>query len=217
MAHTNDPGHGADPHVSPGGDVHGHGVRPQSAAVHHEVTDIPLAGLTRAAAISVAVIGTVMLLMWGAWGFFLNQARATDPGRPPMSAEDFGDRLPATPRLQSVPESDLAAYRREQVAKLEGLDWVDQSAGTVRIPIGAAMQLIVNRADTFADPQAKVPAVHSWSEPGAAQLDRMGQPAAPPLPEGSPSPAGAHGAEQKPQQGTTAPSEQDRPQAPPHE
>jgi hypothetical protein len=222
MAHTKHPGPVGEPdgehsHVDPGGNVHGHGVRATSTAVNHEVTDIPLAGTTRAALISVVVIGVVMLLMWGAWGLFLSQAQANDPGKPPMAAQDFGDRLPATPRLQAVPTSDLAGYRAEQNAKIQGLDWVDQSAGTVRIPIRSAMQLIVNRADTFADQQARVPADQSWSEPGAAQLDRVGQPAAPPLPHGSPSPAGAPGHEQKPQPGSTAPSEQDKPQAPPHE
>jgi hypothetical protein len=222
MAHTKLPGHGEDPqgehsHVDPGGEVHGRGVRAQSAAVHHEVTDIPLAGTTRAALVSAVVIGVVMLLMWGAWGFFLGQARSADPGRPAMAAEDYGQRLPATPRLQSLPVSDLTAYRAEQSAKLEGLDWVDQSAGTVRIPIRAAMQLIANRADAFADQQAKVPPDHVWSEPGAALADQVGQPAAPPMPGHQPAPAGAHGTEQTPQPGTTAPSGQDQPQPPPHD
>ena len=222
MAHTKHPDHGGGPngeesHVHPGGEVHGHGVRAASAAVHHEVTDIPLGGTTRAALISVFFIGGVMLLMWAAWGVFLSQAKSADPGKPPMTVQDYGQRLPATPRLQSVPETDLAAYRAQQAAKLEGVDWVDQAAGTVRIPIRSAMHLIVSRADAFADQQAKVPADHSWSEPGAAQMDRAAAPAAPPLPEHSPSPVPGRGPAQKPQQGTTAPSEQDKPQAPPHD
>ena len=41
MAHINQP----ETHVDPAArDVHGHGVRAASAAVHHEVTDIPLGG-----------------------------------------------------------------------------------------------------------------------------------------------------------------------------
>jgi hypothetical protein len=217
MAHINQPGQppgGEETHVHPGGEVHGHGVRPASAAVNHEVTDIPLAGITRAAAISVVFVGLVMLLMWGAWGFFLGQARQIDPGKPPMAADDFGQRLPGTPRLQSVPTDDLIGYRKEQAAKLNGLAWVDQSAGTVRVPIGAAMKLIVSRADAYADPHAKAPEDHSWAHPGAAQMDRAAEPAAPPLPGHSPSPALTPGTAQKPQQGTVAPSEQDKPQAP---
>jgi hypothetical protein len=221
MAHINQPGTTGDPsgkasetHVDPGGEVHGHGVRAASAAVHHEVTDIPLAGVTRAALITTVFVGIVMLLMWGAWGFFLSQARQSDPGKPAMAAEDFGQRLPATPRLQSVPDSDLISYRAQQAAKLGGLAWVDQGAGTVRLPIHAAMRLIVTRADTFADQKARAPEEHSWAYPGAAMMDRAGEPPAPPLPGHSPSPVPAHGTEEKPQPGTTAPSEQDKAQAP---
>ncbi len=210
---------GSETHAAPGGEVHGHGVGAQSAAVHHEVTDIPLGGITRAAAITIVFVGLVMLLMWGAWGFFLGQARAVDPGKPAMAAEDFGRRLPGTPRLQSVPGSDLEAYRTAQAAKLGGVAWVDQSAGTVRVPIQSAMRLIVSRAATFADQQAKTPEVHSWAFPGAAMMERVNEPPAPPLPEHSPSPvpsrASPQGTQERPQPNSTAPSEQDKPQAPP--
>ena len=205
MAHI-DPLDAADPsHAhTPGG-------------LNHEQTDISLTGVTRAALFTFAGIGVVMALMWGAWGFFLNQAKQIDPGKPAMSAEDYGRRVPATPRLQSVPSTDLAAYRAQQAAKLNGLAWVDQSAGTVRMPINAAMQLIVSRADAFADQQAKAPEVHSWAFPGAAHMDAVSEPPAPPLPEHSPSPVPAHGTAERPQPNTTAPSEQDKPQpaAPP--
>jgi hypothetical protein len=183
MAHINHPGTPTGPdehsHVHPGGEVHGHGVRDASVAVHHEVTDIPLGGVTRAAGFTVVFVGLVMLLMWGAWGFFLNQAKQLDPGKPPMSAEDYGQRLPPTPRIQSVPTVDLAAYRAEQAAKLNGLAWVDQGAGEVRVPINAAMRLIVSRADSFADQHAKTPEDHSWAFPGAAHMDTATPPAAP--------------------------------------
>ena len=150
--------------------------------VNHETTDISLAGTTRIALFAVVAIGLVFVLMWGAWGFFLRQAHATDPGRPAMATPDFGNRLPATPRVQSVPIEDLAAYRAAQNAKINGLAWVDQGAGTVRIPITAAMRLIVERADAFGDPNAKVPPDHSWAFPGAALMDQAGTPAAPVAP-----------------------------------
>ena len=76
MAHTNQPGpigdssgQPSETHVNPGGEVHGHGVRATSAAVHHEVTDIPLGGLTRAALIATVFVGLVMVLMWGTLAF----------------------------------------------------------------------------------------------------------------------------------------------------
>jgi hypothetical protein len=213
MAHINQPGAVGDPsgqpaetHVHPGGEVHGHGVRAASAAVHHEITDIPLGGVTRAAGITVVFVGLVMVLMWGAWGFFLSQAKQGDPGKPAMAADDFGQRIPATPRLQSVPGSDLTSYRTQQAAKLGGLAWVDQSAGTVRMPINAAMRLIVARADAFADQKAKTPEEHSWAYPGAANMP----PVAPA--EAAPAAAPAHGDAHAP----AAPAPPAPPQAPQH-
>ena len=99
MADTNKPD---VTHVDPGGEVHGHGVMAASAAVHHEVTDIPLGGLTRAAVIATVFVGLVMLLMWGAWGFFLSQAKQNDPGKPAMASDDFGKRLPGAVGRQVV-------------------------------------------------------------------------------------------------------------------
>jgi hypothetical protein len=217
MAHTK---HGEPSHVEPGGEVHGQGVDAHAVAVNHETTDIPLTGTTRAALFSAIGIGLVMVLMWGAWGFFLSQARQVDPGKPPMSADDYGSRVPATPRLQSVPETDLAGYRAEQSAKLDQLTWVDQSAGTVRLPIHAAMRLIVQRADAFADQHAKVPEVHSWSEPGAALME----PAAPaagapttPAPADHAAPAApGHGAPAPAHGPTPAPAPATPPQGAPH-
>ena len=188
MAHT-DPPQSKVAHVEPGGEVHGHGVELASAALNHEITDISLTGVTRAALFTFAGIGVVMALMWGAWGFFLSQARQSDPGKPAMAADDYGQRIPATPRLQSVPTVDLKEYRAQQNEKIEGLAWVDQGAGTVRIPIQAAMQLIVQRADAFADQQAKAPADHSWAFPGAALTEAPAPaPAAPTAPM-APAPA----------------------------
>lgn len=153
------------------------------AKVNHETTDISLVGTTRIALFSMGAIGLVFVLMYGAWGFFLGQAKATDPGRPAMATPDFGNRLPATPRVQSLPTEDLDAYRAAQNAKINGLAWVDQGAGTVRIPIDTAMRLIVERADAFGDPNAKVPPDHSWASPGAALMDRPAEaPAAPAAP-----------------------------------
>ena len=181
--------------------------------VNHETTDISLVGTTRVALFFLGAISLVFLLMWGAWGFFLKQASATDPGKPAMATPDFGNRLPATPRVQSLPTEDLGAYRAAQNAKINGLAWVDQGAGTVRIPINAAMRLIVERSDAFADPNAKVPPDHSWAFPGAAMMDR-GAPAPAVAPAAPAAPAGVPGADAH--SGHAAPAAPASPAAPPH-
>ena len=46
------------------------------------------------------------------------------------------------PVLQTLPSSDLAAFRKQEDADLNKLGWVDRDAGIARIPIDDAMGLI---------------------------------------------------------------------------
>ncbi|HEX4509274.1 MAG TPA: hypothetical protein VH328_04320 [Burkholderiaceae bacterium] len=50
------------------------------------------------------------------------------------------------PMLQSAPQVELAAYRREKAAALESLGWVDAASGVAHIPIAAAMDLLMARS-----------------------------------------------------------------------
>jgi len=49
------------------------------------------------------------------------------------------------PRLEVKPGADLAELRAAEDADLNSYGWVDRNAGTVRIPIDRAMQLILQR------------------------------------------------------------------------
>ena len=106
MAHTNQPDRSgfvrqpAETHVHPGGEVHGHGVRATSAAVHHEVTDIPLGGLTRAAVIAVVFVGLVMAADVGRVGLLpvageAGRSRQAGDGRGGLRAAPARDAAPA--------------------------------------------------------------------------------------------------------------------------
>lgn len=172
MAHTDE--HGA----------HGTHGAPK---LNHETQDISLTGTTRAALLSLAVVGVVMLVVYGAWGFFLSQERAADPGIPPMAAPNFGSRVPSTPRLQSTPYPDLLQYRAAQQSRLTSYGWVDQGQGLVRIPIDQAMRLVVERAsmyadETLAEPEPGPPAESPQAVPAA------GLPAVPEVPGPGPQP-----------------------------
>ena len=59
---------------------------------------------------------------------------------PATRAQEF----PA-PRLEVKPGGDLADLRAAEDADLNSYGWVDRNAGTVRIPIDRAMQLILQR------------------------------------------------------------------------
>ncbi|HZX33258.1 MAG TPA: hypothetical protein VFF03_18040 [Rhodocyclaceae bacterium] len=55
-------------------------------------------------------------------------------------------RFPSdAPRLQSAPQDERAAYFAEKEKLLHDYAWVDRRAGTVRIPIEAAMAMMVER------------------------------------------------------------------------
>jgi hypothetical protein len=174
MAHTST--HGSAPDSgSHGHGSHGHGAH--AVKLNHEPTDIPLAGTTRAAIVTMVVVGGVMVLMYVAWGFFEWRMRKLDRPAPPLADANYGHRLPPTPRIQSTPTDDLARYRAAQDGKLSSYGWVDRNAGVVRIPIDAAIEILAGRAATIADPKA-------GETPAAA-------PAAPAAPATSPTPAPA--------------------------
>jgi hypothetical protein len=166
MAHTSS--HGAGAHAG--------------QKLNHEPTDIPLTGTTRVALVTLAVIGVIMLVVYGFWGFFVSQARKADQPKPPLAEKDYGNRLPPTPRVQATPGDDLARYRAAQDGKLASYGWIDKGSGTVRIPIDRAIALVAERASTIADPNAAAAPV---AAPAAAPVAPATTPPAPATPPGT--------------------------------
>src|SRR5262245_7845942 len=101
MAHT--PTHGG---------AHGHGAH--GMKLNHEPTDIPLTGTTRAAIVTIVIVGGVMVAMYAAWGFFEWRMRQIDRPAPALADQNYGHRLPGMPRIQSTPTQDLSHYRAAQ-------------------------------------------------------------------------------------------------------
>ena len=66
---------------------------------------------------------------------------------PPMAASLDPHRVPPAPRLQTLPTQDLDAARAEEDRTLTSYGWVDEHAGTVRIPIAEAMRLLAERGE----------------------------------------------------------------------
>jgi hypothetical protein len=82
------------------------------------------------------------LVCWGLFRFFsahdVNQAASDSP---------FADtrQLPLGPQLQVNPREDWLKFREEQEKSLETYAWENRSAGTVRVPIEEAMDLLVKK------------------------------------------------------------------------
>lgn len=90
------------------------------------------------------VIATALtfMAMWGLFDYYAaKQARAY---RPPSPLADVR-QIPPEPRLQVSGVADLAAFRAKEEAELNSYGWVDRKAGTVRIPIDRAIDLLLAR------------------------------------------------------------------------
>ena len=64
---------------------------------------------------------------------------------PPASPFENVRMLPPEPRLQVSAPKDLKQYKAAQGEILNSYGWVDQNAGVVRIPIGRAMDILVQK------------------------------------------------------------------------
>jgi len=110
----------------------------------HETRDIQ-AGTVAKWGIGVVVLMVfAMAAMAPLLGFYRERFAAEGPQANPL-ARTYGLTEPPAPRLQIDPAADLAALRATEQALLDGYGWVDQAAGTVRIPIAEAMRLVAER------------------------------------------------------------------------
>lgn len=90
------------------------------------------------------VIATALTLLaiWALFDHFA--ARQSRADRPPSPLADVR-QIPPEPRLQVSGAADLAAFRAREESELTSYGWVDRKAGTVRIPIDRAMDLLLQR------------------------------------------------------------------------
>jgi hypothetical protein len=138
--------------------------------------------------ISLAV-GTlvVLLLSWWLFAGLRRLEKAADP--PPPALREVRERhLPPEPRLQSDADGDMRTLRAAEDQMIERPAWIDESQGTVRIPVDLAIDVLVRRgfpvangnpARTPGSPTTPLPPVPTANTPGTAA-------AAPPSPRGGP-------------------------------
>ena len=88
------------------------------------------------------VLAVTALVCWGLFRFFsshaVNRAASDSP---------FADtrQLPLGPQLQVNPRQDWLKFRAEQEQALETYAWENRTAGTARVPIEVAMELLVKK------------------------------------------------------------------------
>ena len=107
----------------------------------HELSDLsPRAIAIFGIALAATVIACLILAMW-IFGFFSALETKLDVPPSPLAKP----ATPAGPLLQVSAPKDLKEMRAAEEKILTSYDWVDRQAGTVRIPIERAMQLLVER------------------------------------------------------------------------
>jgi hypothetical protein len=118
--------------------------------VHHETTDVNFRGIV---VFGVGLVIAAAFIHFAVWILFRVLADA-HAHRGPMEyplAATLERRVPPSPRLQPsppdwrTPREDLRDFRRQEDEILSTYGWADKTSGAVRIPIGEAMKLTVER------------------------------------------------------------------------
>jgi hypothetical protein len=103
--------------------------------------------------LSLILLAT-FLISWGMFRHFAAQRAELQPSSPFSGLR----QLPASPQLQVNPRQDLLQFRAEQEKLLESYSWENRSAGTVRVPIERAMELLLQKGIPVAgEPSAETP------------------------------------------------------------
>jgi hypothetical protein len=122
-----------------------------------ESDGINYSGIVWFAVILTATTVVCQLLVWGAFELIESRVETTDRGRSPLASAPVNPsikdgrvltgsdaaRLPAAP-LVGEPEV-LREFRKREDDSLSTYGWVDRASGTVRLPIGRAKDLLIER------------------------------------------------------------------------
>jgi hypothetical protein len=92
----------------------------------------------------VVLFVVINLVLLGTWRLFRHFAVADQPPAPPSSFSNTR-QLPPEPLLQVEGRQDFQKMYASQQEKLAAYAWEDRSAGTVRIPIDRAMDLLLQK------------------------------------------------------------------------
>jgi hypothetical protein len=109
----------------------------------HEETNVNLRGVFLYGLAFLIAMAVVVLAMT-----VLQYAVVGAPARlaqPPSYTTAPNVQLPPQPRFEENPGANLEAIRAREDSLLNSYGWVDQNAGTVRVPINRAMELLVER------------------------------------------------------------------------
>jgi hypothetical protein len=122
-------------------ETHSPHLSPEPSA-GHETTDVRIGAIVLFfAGLAVTLFLAYVLLMW-LFDIFAGQAELRDPQLAPFADTE---QVPPQPHLQAIPRRDLEQFRHKEEQTLQTYGWVDRKENVVRLPIGQAMKLLVER------------------------------------------------------------------------
>lgn len=114
----------------------------EEAARGHEKRDADARAALGLGLLAVGLSVVALLAMWSLFHFLVEREASRDVPPSPLAET----RAPFIgPRLQVSPPDDVAEMRANEEQILSSYGWADRDAGTVRIPIERAMDLLVER------------------------------------------------------------------------
>src|SRR5579872_6287208 len=111
-----------------------------SITAGHEIGDARVRPIIIGALILAASAGIALLIVYGAFTFF--GSRPVEQSNPMSSVKP---QVPPTPRLQDNPSIEPQPLPAREDMVLSTYGWSDKNAGTVRVPIDRAMELMLQR------------------------------------------------------------------------
>jgi hypothetical protein len=131
---------------------HAHDAPVTEPPLNHELSDADPRPILK----FLVFLVVITIVMAGVVGFFYNylerREAAEKTARYPMSLLDAQRPLPPGPRLQTYPFQDIKELRQTEVPLLDSYEWIDRNAGTVRIPIERAMDVLAERGLPYRKP-----------------------------------------------------------------
>jgi len=128
-----------------------------TAEHRHEASDAKISAVGVAGVLLVAFYGSLFVIMFVLMKFYIRELARTTPPQNEL-ARTLAPQVPPEPRLQPAPLEDLLQLRNEEDAALQQYGWVDRQAGSVRIPIDRAIELLAQRG-------LPVPPAGAWQPP----------------------------------------------------
>lgn len=124
----------------------------------------------------VAICIVSVIAMWGMFvGFdaFDRHQAARQPAAPVLP-ESMRQPAPPGPRLQASPAEDMTAMSGEDDRVLHHAGWIDRAQGTVRVPIGVAIDVLAARGlpKVTTPPLAEMAAHGSMADEGRPPADQ---------------------------------------------